>query len=77
MLSSIFDILKSIGDFFSMLIDIVIDLFTGLVDFMKTLATVPALFSSVLGGSGLPVVITSGIIGVVAVVIILRIIGRD
>lgn len=77
MLKSIYNAVKNIGEFFSMLMDVVIDLFTGLVDFMKTLAKIPSLFASVFGNSGLPVVFASAIIGVVATVIILRIIGRD
>lgn len=77
MLSGIFDILKSIGDFFSMLLDIVIDVFTGLVDFMKSLALIPSLFSTVFKAGLLPSVFISGILGMLLTLIILRIIGRD
>lgn len=77
MLTAIYNGLMGIVDFFSMLMDVVIDLFTGLVDFMKSLAEIPSLFSSVFGSSGLPSVFVAGIVSVVLTIIILRIIGRD
>lgn len=77
MLSSIFSVLKSIGDFFTMLMDIVLELFTGLASFVHSLLQVPDLFRSLFSSSGLPVVFVTGIVGIVAVVVILRIVGRD
>ena len=77
MLSAIYNGISRIVEFFDMLIDIVVDLFTGLVDFMKTLAQLPLFISSTFSNSGLPAPLIAGIVSIVAVVIILRIIDRD
>lgn len=77
MLSAIFDGIKSIVDFFSMLFDFVIDFFKGIADFIVNLGKVPSLISSLISGGAIPSVFVSGVLGVIACIIILRCIGRD
>lgn len=78
MLSAIFDTLRMIGDFFSMLFSVVVDLLKGLADFVFSLGQIPSLIASLFGGNGmLPLSIVGGFTAVIATVIILRILGRD
>lgn len=74
-MSAIFGALKSIVDFISLLFNFVIDFFKGLADFISTIVKAP---QTIAGLSGiLPPFVFSAIVGVIAIVIILRCIGRD
>lgn len=75
MLQGITDVLTSIGEFFSSLIDFVGGLIQDLVNFVTSLATVGSDIGSFL--SGIPVYVTTGILSLVALMVVLRVVGRD
>lgn len=77
MLASIKNALQGILDFFGLLFDFVIDMFKGIADFVVNLAKVPALIASLVSDGVIPSIFVSGILGVIAIIIILRVIGRD
>lgn len=76
MLSGIWDTLKSIAEFFSLVIDFFIDFFKGIADFIVQLVKVPVIISQGLSNI-LPAGLVVAILSVVTLVITLRIIGRD
>lgn len=75
MLDGIFQVLSAIGDFFSSIIDFVSGLIQGLIDFVTSLASVPSSIQSILGG--FPPYLVTGILGLIALMIVLRVVGRD
>lgn len=75
MLQGIFDVLASIGDFFASVVGFVSDLINDLVSFVQSLLEVPAQIATVLGG--FPLYFIAGITSLIAVMIVLRVVGRD
>lgn len=75
MLQGIFDVLASIGDFFASVVGFVSDLINDLVSFVQSLLEVPAQIATVLGG--FPMYFIAGITSLIAVMIVLRVVGRD
>jgi len=74
-LSTIIDIITSIGDFFSALFDVVLTLIKDIASFTQQLVKLPEYLNSTL--SFLPPVFLVGVGGVVVVIILLRVLGRD
>lgn len=75
MLSGIFDILKSIGEFFVLLFDVIVTFFTDLIMMLTSLyATVQAL---PMYFAWLPAAFTSLLAVTFIIVILLRVLGRD
>lgn len=75
MLQGIFDVLASIGDFFASVVGFVSDLINDLVSFVQSLLEVPAQIATVLGG--FPLYFIAGITSLIAIMIVLRVVGRD
>lgn len=75
MLQGITDVLTSIGEFFSSVVGFFTDLISDLVSFVQSLIAVPAQIASVIGG--FPLYFITGIGTLVAVMIVLRVVGRD
>lgn len=75
MLQGIFEVLASIGDFFASVVGFVSDLINDLVSFVKSLLEVPTQIAIVLGG--FPMYFIAGITSLIAVMIVLRVVGRD
>lgn len=75
MLQGITDVLTSIGEFFSSIVDFVGGLIQDLVNFVTSLATVGSDIGTFL--SGIPVYVVTGILSLVALMIVLRVVGRD
>lgn len=76
MLSGIWNTIKSIAEFFSLLFDFVIDFFKGIAEFVVQIVEVPVIITNGLG-SILPAGLVVAILTVVTLVITLRVIGRD
>ena len=76
MLSGIWDTLKSIAEFITLVVDFFIDFFKGIAEFIVQLVKVPVIISQGLGNI-LPAGLVVAILTVVTLVITLRIIGRD
>ena len=77
MLRSIFDTLKSIGDFFKSLFDIVMTLIKDIIDFIAQLLKLPAWFNDTFSQPILPPIMLTAILGIVALLILLRVLGRS
>lgn len=75
MLDGIFSVLESIGSFFSGIIDAIMGFIDDLVQFAQTLGTAAGQISSILGG--FPGYFLAGILTLVAIMVLLRVIGRD
>ena len=75
MISGIFEILKSIGDFFVSIGEFVGSFFTDLVEFIKLLSSITTQITSFMGG--LPVFFVAGVSALLVVMILLRVLGRD
>lgn len=75
MLQGITDVLTSIGEFFSSIVDFIGGLINDLVNFVTSLVTVGSDIGNFL--SGIPVYVTTGILSLVALMIVLRVVGRD
>lgn len=75
MLQGIFDVLASIGDFFASVVGFVSDLINDLVSFVQSLLEVPTQIATVLGG--FPMYFIAGITSLIAIMIVLRVVGRD
>lgn len=75
MISAIFDVLTTIGDFFKSLFDFVFTLIKDIVEFTKMLVKLPEYLGDSLGF--LPPVLLGGVGAVVVVIILLRVLGRD
>lgn len=76
-MGAIIDFFKSLIDFFALLFDVVLQIITGLVDFAVSLVKAPVLVAEAFSMIPLPAVVMTGIAGIIAIVIILRVIGRD
>lgn len=75
MLQGITDVLTSIGEFFSSVVGFFTDLISDLVSFVQSLIAVPSQIVSVIGG--FPLYFITGIGTLVAIMIVLRVVGRD
>lgn len=75
MISGIFEILKSIGDFFVSIGDFVGSFFTDLVEFVKMLGSISDQILGLMGG--LPAFFVAGIGYLLVLMILLRVLGRD
>lgn len=75
MLQGITDILTQIGEFFASVVDFVGGLISDLVSFVQSLLSVPAQIQTILGG--FPAYVVAGILGLIALMIVLRVVGRD
>lgn len=75
MLQGIFDVLTSIGDFFAGIIDFITGFFEDLVGFVQELAGVGSQISSFLGA--FPVAFLASIAGLIVIMVLLRVLGRD
>lgn len=75
MISGIFEILESIGNFFSSIGEFVSNLFNDLVSFIKMLGSLVDQVNSLLGG--LPLYFVAGIGYLLVIMILLRVLGRD
>lgn len=72
MLQSIFDILSSIGDFFSMVFDFAFSLITDVVDVVKVVISLPGLLVS--SFSWFPLSISGLLAAIIAFLVIMRIV---
>ena len=72
---SIFDLLDSIGGFFTSLVGIIGQILSSTVAFINTLFQLPAYMESVF--SYFPAAIVGGFSGVLILLIALRVLGRD
>lgn len=77
MLGQIGEILAGIWDFLIAVCDFLLDTLKGLADFALNLAKLPSFFSTIFSNGMIPAVVSGAILSGVAVLIILRIIGRD
>lgn len=75
MISTIIDIITTIGDFFSSLFDVVFTLIKDIATFTQQLVKLPSFLESTL--NFLPPVFLVGVSGVIVVLILLRVLGRD
>lgn len=75
MLQGITDVLTSIGDFFASVVGFFTDLISDLVSFVQSLIEVPSQIASVIGG--FPLYFITGIGSLIAIMIVLRVVGRD
>lgn len=74
-MSTIIDMLRSIGEFFGMVIDFVVKLFKDLVYIVKLLGSVVQSLPSLLGF--LPLAVTGILTVTFAVVVIYKVLGRE
>ena len=74
-MSTIIDMLRSIGEFFGMVIDFVVKLFKDLVYIVKLLGSVVQSLPSLLGF--LPLAVTVILTVTFAVVVIYKVLGRE
>lgn len=75
-MSDIIYIIQSIGNFFSSVGDFIVGFFQDTVNFLDYLTTtVPNFFSSLF--SGFPVFFISGVLGLITILVLIRILGRD
>lgn len=75
MLQGIFDVLTAIGDFFASIIDFVGGLIDGLIQFVTSLGSIAGDVTSLMGG--LPAYLLAGILSLIAIMVVLRVVGRD
>lgn len=75
MLQGITDVLSSIGDFFASVVGFFTDLISDLVSFVQSLIEVPSQIASIIGG--FPLYFITGIGSLIAIMIVLRVVGRD
>lgn len=75
MLDGIFSVLEAIGSFFSSIVDAVMGFVDDLVQFAIQLGTIGSQISSILGG--FPAYFLAGILMLIAIMVLLRVVGRD
>lgn len=75
MLDSIFLVLTTIGDFFSSIGIFLVSFIQDLVGFVQQVGTVGGQVTSILGG--LPAYFLTGILSLIAIMVLLRVLGRD
>lgn len=75
MLDGIFQVLTTIGDFFSSVGSFLVSFIQDLVGFVTQIGTVGGQVTSILGG--LPAYFVTGILSLIAVMVLLRVLGRD
>lgn len=75
MLDGIFSVLESIGSFFSGIIDAIMGFIDDLVQFAISLGSIASQISTILGG--FPAYFLAGLLTLIAVMVLLRVIGRD
>lgn len=75
MIESIFDILTTIGDFFASIGRFLTSFLSDLVSFVRNLGSVGLQVSSFLGG--MPAFFVAGVLGLIVVMVLLRVLGRD
>lgn len=75
MLDGIFQVLSSIGEFFSAIYDFISGLLQDLVNFVQQLLAIPVQIATVLGG--FPIYFVGGIGILIGIMVVLRVVGRD
>lgn len=75
MLDGIFQVLADIGEFISGIVDAILGFIDNLVGFVEQLLTVGSQITTILGG--FPVFFITGIVTLVALMVVLRVVGRD
>lgn len=75
MISGIFDVLTSIGDFFVSIGTFIGDFLSDLVSFVTNLTSVGGQVTSLL--TGLPAYLITGIASLIVIMVLLRVLGRD
>lgn len=76
MLQTIQDVLIDIGNFFTSIVDFITGFFEDLVGFVKQLGSLATQFTQIMTGS-FPAYFITGILSLVAIMILLRVLGRD
>lgn len=74
MLQGIFDVITSIGEFFSDIGNVIADFFSDVVAFVEQLSLAPQMVLVFFANT--PVYFVSGILGLLGVIVFLRIINR-
>lgn len=74
-MQAIFDVLKSIGEFFSNVIDFVVTLFQDIVYVVKIIGATIAKIPDYL--SFLPPAVLAAFVGALAIIVVYKIAGRD
>lgn len=75
MLKDIFNVVKNIGNFFTSIVDFVIDFFSDLVYVIELLAETVVNIPQYLGF--FPSVIVSAVVSLVAIAVIFKVLGRE
>lgn len=75
MLDGIFQVLADIGSFFASVVDAILGFIDNLVSFVEQLLGVGQQIGSILGG--FPVFFITGVLLLVALMVVLRVVGRD
>lgn len=75
MITGIFEILNSIGEFFASIGNFIASFFTDLVEFISLLGSITTQITSFMGG--LPVFFVTGVSALLVIMILLRVLGRD
>ena len=75
MLDGIFQVLTTIGDFFASIGSFLTSFISDLVGFVKQIGSIGSQVGSMMGG--LPAYFITGVLGLIVIMVLLRVLGRD
>lgn len=76
MLQTITDVLISIGDFLSSVVNFIVDFLADLVSFVSQLLNIGTIFTDMFSGA-FPSYFVGGLLSLIVIMVLLRVLGRD